>query len=183
MSMSFTVSDLVLAAFIALSLIGGWRAGTVRVLSRFAAVFIAYGVARYCSGWLAWLLQGMLPRLTPATEAGEKLLQLLYLFCDVDGLIARLLGLAAFIAVFLVSLWLVKKLANAVSGVFGRGLLGRLNQLLGALLALAIACAAILLFSDIFFPVFAQMGAEGPKAFMENSRFVVPGLHRLLLLI
>ena len=181
--MSFTVSDLVLAAFIALSLIGGWRAGTVRVLSRFAAVFIAYGVARYCSGWLAWLLQGMLPRLTPATEAGEKLLQLLYLFCDVDGLIARLLGLAAFIAVFLVSLWLVKKLANGVSSAFGRGLLGRLNQLLGALLALAIACAAILLFSDIFFPVFAQMGAEGPKAFMENSRFVVPGLHRLLLLI
>lgn len=183
MSMSFTVSDLVLAAFIVLSLIGGWRAGTVRVLSRFAAVFIAYGAARYCSSWLAWLLQGMLPKLTPATEAGEKMLQLLYLFCDVDGLIARLLGLVAFIAVFLIAFWLVKKLANAVSGVFGRGLLGRLNQLLGALLALAIACAAILLFNDIFFPVFAQMGAEGPKSFMGDSRFIVPGLQRLLLLI
>ena len=72
MSMSFTVSDLVLAAFIVLSLIGGWRAGTVRVLSRFAAVFIAYGAARYCSSWLAWLLQGMLPKLTPATEAEKK---------------------------------------------------------------------------------------------------------------
>ena len=183
MSMSFSVSDLVLAAFIVLSLIGGWRAGTIRVLSRFAAVFIAYGVARYCSGWLAWLLQSMLPQFTPATEAGEKLLQLLYLFCDVDGMIARLLGLAAFIAVFLITLWLVKKFANAISGAFGHGLLGRLNQLLGALLSLAIACAAILLLNDIFFPVFAQMGAEGPKAFMEDSRFVVPGLQRLLLLI
>lgn len=181
--MSFSVSDLVLAAFIVLSLIGGWRAGTVRVLSRFAAVFIAYGAARYCSGWLAWLLQGMLPKFTPATETGEKLLQLLYLFCDVDGLIARLLGLVAFIAVFLVSFWLVKKLANTVSGAFGHGLLGRINQLLGALLALAVACAAILLINDIFFPVFAQMGAEGPKTFIDNSRFVVPCLHRLLLLI
>lgn len=180
--MSFTVSDLVLAAFIVLSLIGGWRAGTIRVLSRFAAVFIAYGAARYCSGWLAWLLQSMLPKFTPATDAGEKLLQLLYLFCDVDGMIARLLGLAAFIVVFLVSLWLVKRLANAVSGTFGHGLLGRLNQLLGALLALAVACAAILLLNDIFFPVFAQIGAEGPQAFMDGSRFVVPGLHRLLLL-
>ena len=183
MSMSFSVSDLVLAAFIVLSLIGGWRAGTVRVLSRFAAVFIAYGVARYCSGWLAWLLQGVLPKIAPATEAGEKLLQLLYLFCDVDGLIARLLGLVAFIVVFIAAFWLVKKLANAVSGAFGHGLLGRLNQLLGALLSLAIACAAILLLNDIFFPVFAQMGAEGPKAFMENSRFVVPALHRLLLMV
>ena len=181
--MSFFLSDLVLAAFLVLAVIGGWRAGTIKVLSRFAAIFIAYAVARSCSGWLAWLLQGWLPQFTPATEAGEKLLLLLYLFCDVEGLIARLLGFVAFIAVFLLTLWLVKRLANALSSMFDHGLLGRLNQLLGAVLSLAIACVVLILLNDVFFPVFAQLGFTGPQSFLDSSQLVLPAIYRLLMLI
>ena len=181
--MLFTLSDLVLTAFLIWSLVAGWRAGTIKVLSRFAAIFIAYGVARAFSGWLAWLLQSLLPEPSPGTLAGEKLLTLLFLFCDVEGLVARLLGTVAFVIIFLVTLWLVRRLARALTGAFGHGLLGRLNQLLGAVLSLAIALAVILILNDIFFPVLAQMGIAGPQSFLDSSKLVLPALGRLLMLI
>ena len=181
--MFFSLSDLILAAFLILALIGGWRAGTVRVLSRFAAIIIAYTVARMFSGWLAWLVQGWLPHFAPATEAGEKLLVLLYLFCDVDGMVARLLGFVAFIVLFLVTMWLVKRIANLISDAFGHGLLGHIDSFLGAVVSVIIASVALLLFDDILFPVLAQLGLSGPQDFMDGSRLVLPELYRLLRLL
>ena len=181
--MSFPLCDLVLAVFLLLALRRGWQDGTVKVLARYASIIIAYIAARSCSGWLAWLIQGLLPELEPATEAGEKLLLLLYLFCDVEGLVARLLGLAVFAAVFFLTLWLVRRLASALTGLFGDGLLGRVNRLLGAVLSLLIGVVCLLLLNDIFFPVLARLGVEAPLEFMKSSRLVLPGLYRLLFLL
>ena len=181
--MSLSVCDLILAAVLLLSLSGGWQAGTVNVLSRFASIFIAYAAARSCSGWLAWLLRDLLPGFEPASDAGRQLLNLLYLFCDVDGMLARLVGLVAFVLVFIVVLRLVRRLAAGLTNAFGHGLLAHINKLLGASLSLVITAVALIIANDILFPVLAGLGVTGPQSFLAGSRIVLPGIYRLLMLL
>lgn len=181
--MSIPICDLVLAGFIVFAAAWGWWAGTINVIGKLGSLLLAYVAARTWGGYLASLVIGVLPQgFNLNTQAGDKLNAFFTLFGDANDLTARLIGLVAFVLIFVVVCWLVRLIARTLTGLFGHGLLGGVNRALGGLLAGLLAVAVILLLSEIFFPAFADMGlGDGGQSFFAQSRFILPLLRHWLL--
>lgn len=174
-----TVTDWVLAGLLIVAIFSGWRLGTINVIAKIGALILAYKAARVFSAPLAAYVMELLPGLSSSQpgEGSEKLDAFLSLFVSTDGLANRVATVVAFIVVFIIVCWLVKKIAYALTGMFGRGLLGQINRALGACCAAVIVAALILICADIIFPSLISLGL--PQAvgdFMEDSQLLLPWL-------
>lgn len=171
-----TVTDWVLGGFLLLSLLYGWRQGTINVVGRVGAIILAYAAARRYSASLALYVVERLPSLAGGSgESSEQLTAFLSLFINTDSIVNRLVEILLFIVIFVVVCWLVRQVAYALTGIFGRGLLGSINKSLGAALALVLALLIVLILADIVFPAVANMGiSEAPLAAMADSQVLMP---------
>ncbi len=178
-----TVSDWVLAGALLFALIGGWQWGTINVIAKIGALILAYQTARAFAAPAALYLAQLLPGLTGARQAGEepgKLGTLLSLIFDADSAGNRLLEILAFIVIFVVVCWLVRRIAAALTGLFGKGLLGKINQTLGAACAVILTAALILILNDIVLPSLVVLGLpDSVPAFMADSQIILPALKEL----
>ena len=175
------ISDWVLAAALLLAILSGWRLGTINVAARIGAVILAYYVAREFTAAAAAALVQAMPNLSNSLGESEKLLAVLSLFIKTDGLGNRLIEIVLFIIIFAAVCWLVRRIAYAMTGLFGRGLLGTVNRALGAALALALVLAVIILLADIALPALMNMGlGAAPLEFINSSLVVMPLLRSLL---
>ena len=170
-----TIADLVLLAFLVIAVLYGWRVGTINVVAKIGAVILAYNAGRTFSSTIAiWLIK-LLPGLQGKGESNEKLSAFLSLFIETDTLANRLVEIITFVIIFVVVCWVVKRIAYALTSLFGRGLLGKINHVLGAICGLLIMLAIILISTDIIFPAIADMGiGNGPRDFLNRSNFLLP---------
>ena len=179
-----TISDWVLAGFVILMIWYGWRQGTINVIAKVGALVLAYWAARRFAWIVADYLVRMLPVLSGKPGGNQKLDAFLSLFITTDGLASRIVELVVFVIIFVLVSWLVRRIAYALTGLFGRGLLGSINHALGAVVGFVLAVALILLLSDIVFPAFDRMGiGRQPLDFMHDSKLVLPWIRDLQRLI
>lgn len=178
-----TVSDWVLGAALLFALIGGWRWGTINVIAKIGALILAYQSARAFAAPVTLYLAQLLPGLTGARQAGGeagKFSALLALIFDTGSGGNRLLEIIVFIVIFVVVCWLVRRIAAALTSLFGRGLLGKINQALGAACALILMSALILILNDIVLPSLVILGLpDSAPAFMADSQLILPALKEL----
>lgn len=188
--MGITVADLVLAALLILAILYGWRWGTINVVAKVGSLVLAYYAARAFSALIATSLVDALPPFGGTAEAGEaasggdQLLSFLSLFIDTSSAANWLLEIVVFIIIFIVVNWAVRKIAYAVTSIFGRGLLGKLNSALGAFIALVLMIALIIIVTDIFLPACIDMGfGESVANFLATSTVLLPFMEYLAALL
>ena len=173
------LSDWILLAVLVLSLCYGWRMGTINVVAKIGAYILGYRLARTFAPMLAAYITEVFPN-AAAGGGSEKLNAFFSLFFanGSGGAVNRLMEIVAFLVIFTVVCWVVRKIAYALTGIFGRGLLGRLNRALGALAAFLIGLALIVIVTDVALPALTGMGmGPGPVEFFDNSQVVMPLLH------
>ncbi len=184
--MGITIADLVLAALLVLAILYGWRWGTINVVAKVGSLVLAYYTARAVSSLIAASLVEALPPFggTEESSGGETLLSFLSLFIDTSSAANWLLEIIVFIIVFILVNWAVRKIAYAVTSIFGRGLLGKLNSALGAFLSLVLMIALIIIVTDIVLPACIDMGfGEGVAAFFNKSTVLLPFMQSLAALL
>ena len=94
------------------------------------------------------------------------------------------LEIVVFIIIFIVVNWAVRKIAYAVTSIFGRGLLGKLNSALGAFIALVLMIALIIIVTDIVLPACIDMGfGESVANFLATSTVLLPFMEYLAALL
>jgi len=177
-----TVTDWVLTAALLFAVCGGWRWGTINVIARIGSLILAYQTARVFAVPAASYAAGLLPGLTGLgrQEGGGTLSTVLTLLVDPESAGNRFLEIVAFIIIFVIVCWLVRRIANALTGLFGRGLLGQINRALGAFCAFILMAAFILILNDIVLPVLAVLGLPSqPLDFLADSAWVLPALKEL----
>ncbi|MDO4732725.1 MAG: CvpA family protein [Bacillota bacterium] len=178
---SITVSDLILLGFLLLGAFYGWRLGTINVIAKIGAYVLGYQAARYASPFVASYIAELFPGIKetidkPALDAFFSL----FFNSDSGSIATRLLEVVSFVVVFTVVCWLVRRLAYAMTGAFGRGLLGSLNRALGAVASALICVVLIVVLTDVVLPALVGMGmGKAPLEFFEKSQIVVPALRNL----
>ena len=187
--MGINLADITLAALLILALIYGWRRGTINVVAKIGAWVIGYQAARTFSPVIAAYIAKALPSLAaPAAQNaasqsssdGGQLLKLLSIFVDTSGAVNRLLEIILFIIIFIVVGWLIRKVAYMLTGLFGRGLLGKINRAIGAFIALLLMIAIIIIIQNILLPVFADMVlGRGWLAFWQRSHVIMPFINNI----
>lgn len=184
--MNINVVDLVLAGVLILAIVYGWRWGTINVVAKVGALVLAYDLARTYSSVFTAFLVDMLPPLGGAAgsdttaESGQQLLSLLSLFIDTESVANRLLGIIVFIIIFIIVNWIVRRIAYALTGLFGRGLLGKINRAVGAFLSLVLMMAIIVIFDDIVLPTFIDMGfGTAIQEYLDRSALIMPFIRSL----
>lgn len=169
-------SDLILLGILLLGIWNGWRMGTIKVIAKLGSYVVGYRAARFFSPYVAAYIGEAFPNIANGAE-NTKLDALFSLFFDSagGGFISRLLEMAAFVIVFTIVCWLIRKLAFALTGIFGRGLLGQLNRALGAFVSFLIAIVLIFVLTDVVLPAFVGLGmGTAPMDFFDNSKIVMP---------
>lgn len=170
------ISDWVLLAVMVLAAWYGWRLGTINVVAKIGAYILGYRLARTFSSLLASYILEVFPQAT-AKPGGEKANAFFSLFFSGGGGGAahRLLEIVAFVIIFTLVCWMVRKIAYALTGVFSRGLLGQLNRALGALAAFLLGLAIIIIVADVVMPALERMGmGPGARHFFDSSLVVMP---------
>ena len=177
-----TLSDIILLGVVLLAIIYGWRMGTINVVAKIGAYLLGYRLSRYLSPFVAQYFAQSFPGMVSGGQ-NEKLQVFFSLFFNGSGsggFLTRLLEMIAFVVVFTASTWLIRKAAFAMTGIFGRGLLGRLNRAIGAFLAGLIVLALIVIVADIILPALTGLGMNSaPLDFFNNSSLVMPLLRNL----
>ncbi len=186
--MGITVADLVLAGVLILGILYGWRWGTINVVAKVGALVLAYQAARTFSGMIAEALVQVIPPFNAnieqaadgASNFGDQALNVLSLFINTSGAANRLVQIVVFIVIFILVNWLVRKIAYALTGIFGRGILGQLNKAIGAFVALLLAIVLIIVFTDIILPVCINIGfGDSVLAFLNRSAILLPFMRSL----
>jgi uncharacterized membrane protein required for colicin V production len=165
--------DLILLIILLLALLWGWFKGGVRVLAGLGALIIAYQVARYYSVFWAQPVINMLPE----QGSHSKLVDLITMFIDADVLALYAVRVVLFIIIFILTRWLINKLATLITGLFGSSVLGVINRVFGALLGGVIIALAIFYLHGIALPAIGDLGfdvAYTAQDIFEQSRFVLP---------
>ena len=186
--MGINIADIIIAILLILALLYGWRKGTVNVLAQAGSLILAYQAARACSAKIAAYLVNVLPPFNGTAAAGadegsRQALALLSLFLDTSTVANRLLEALLYIAIFIFVRWLVRKAARMLTGVFGRGLLGKLNKAIGAFAALVLMIALIVITVNIILPACVKMGfGHSWLMFFRRSALLMPILNGLSLL-
>jgi|WetSurMetagenome_2_1015567.scaffolds.fasta_scaffold175668_2 hypothetical protein len=186
--MNFSVADIVLACLLVLSILYGWRWGTINVVAKVGALVLAYNVARAYSSIIAAKLVDIIPalsnKLDSASEEGEKALALLSLFMDTSGITSKLLGMIVFIVIFVLVNWAVRRIAYTLTGIFGRGILGKINRALGAFISLVLMVAIIIIFDHVVLPACIDLGfGMQIETFLNSSKLIMPLINNLPSLI
>lgn len=179
--MGINIVDLVIIGVMLLAIMYGWRWGTINVVARIGALVIAYQAARAYSSVITAGLVNILPSLSAsagedsAAEGGQQLLAFLSLFLNTEGLTNKLLSMIVFMVIFVVVNWVIRKIAYTLTGIFGRGLLGKINRALGALISLVLMAAMIIIFNDIVLPACIDMGfGLKIEEFLQRSDLIMP---------
>ena len=176
------LSDIILLGVILLAAVYGWRMGTINVVAKIGAYLLGYRLSRYLSPYVAQYFAQSFPRMVSGGE-NEKLQAFFSLFFNSSGpggFLTRILEMIAFVVVFTASTWLIRKAAFAMTGIFSRGLLGRLNRAIGAFLAALIALALIMIVADVILPALTGLGMNSAALdFFNNSSLVMPLLRNL----
>lgn len=188
--MGISIADLVLAALLILAILYGWRWGTINVVAKIGSLVLAYHAARAFSALIATSLVDALPPLGSTAEpgqaasGGDQLLSFLSFFIDTSKAANVVLEIIVFIIIFVVVNWAVRKIAYALTSIFGRGLLGKLNSALGAFVAVVLMIALIIIFTDIILPACIDMGfGESVANFLAKSTVLLPFMEYLAALI
>ena len=168
-----TICDWILTAIIVFAVWSGWRQGIINVIGHVASVFIAYIVARSWSDDIVAYFSS--PDMSAGLESNQQLVAFLSLFINTDTLANRLLTMLAFIVLFVVTRWLIKKLSYMISSFFSHGLLRSLNRTFGAVLSFLLVLVLILILSDVVLPALVNMGfGSEPLNFIYSSKVVLP---------
>ncbi|NLF80095.1 MAG: hypothetical protein GX572_02760 [Clostridia bacterium] len=187
--MGFHIADIVLAGLLVLAILYGWRWGTINVVAKVGALVLAYQVARAYSAPIAAKLVHIIPALGEqldgaSEEGGRQLLAVLSVFMDTTGMTGRLLSMVVFIIIFVVINWAVRRIAYMLTGIFGRGLLGKINRALGAFIALALMVAIIIIFDQVLLPASIGLGfGMQIETFIDSSKLIMPLIRNLPLVI
>lgn len=165
--------DLILLAVLLLGLLWGWFRGGMRVLAGLGALIIAFQVARYYSQFWA---QPVVNRLPPPGSEG-KLINLITMFVDADVFAVHVVQVVLFIVIFILTRWLINKLAALLTGLLGNGLIGVINRVFGAVLGGVIISLAIVLIHREALTAIGGLGfdmAFAAQDYLEQSHFMLP---------
>lgn len=174
-------SDWILLAGVVLGILYGWRTGTINVVAKIGSYVLGYRLARAFSSVLAgWIAQSMPQPAVGASGAKWQAFFSLFFGDAAGGFLTRLLQAASFVIIFVAVTWLVRKIAFSLTGAFGKGLLGKLNRVLGAFLGLLVALGLISIFTEVLLPACARMGmGSGLRDFFDSSLLVMPLLKNI----
>ena len=165
--------DLILLVIVLLALLWGWFRGGVRVLAGLGALIVAFQVARYYSVFWAAPVVSILPE--PSGQGG--LMDLLTMFVDADVVALRIVQVVLFIIIFILTRWLINKLAALFTGLLGSSILAVINRVFGALLCGMIISILIMLIHRDLLTLIGNMGfdlAFSAQEYLERSQFVLP---------
>lgn len=175
------LSDWVLIGVLVLAVLFGWRWGTINVAAKIGSLIVGYLAARTYAAVIANAIVKAFPALTASGEGNEKLIAFLSLFIQTEGIANRLIQMVMFVLIFIVVSWAIRRIAYALTGIFGRGLLGKINRAFGALLSLALTALFVVILSDIVFPALVGLGVgQAPLAFLNSSQLILPFIHSIL---
>lgn len=176
------MSDIILFAVLVLAAYYGWRMGTINVVAKVGAYVLGYRLARYLSPFVAAYATQAFPQLAAISVSPEMdaFFSLFFGSGAAGGFVNRLLEMVAFVVVFTIVCWLVRKAAYALTGIFRRGLLGSLNRALGAFISLLIGFALIVILCDVILPALTGMGMSNAASdFFNESKIVMPLLREI----
>lgn len=184
--MGINIVDIVLIGILLLAIMYGWRWGTINVVARVGALVLAYQTARAYSSFITAYLVDILPFLSASAseegtaDGGQQLFAFLSFFIDTESITNKLLNMIVFIVIFVVVNWAIRKIAYTLTGIFGRGLLGKINRVLGAFISLVLMVVIITILNDIVLPACINMGF-GTKVveFLHSSGLIMPLIKEL----
>ena len=169
--------DLILLVILLLALLWGWFRGGVRVLAGLGALIVAFQVARHYSVFWATPVVNMLPE--PGTTS--KLLDFITMFVDADVLALRITQVLLFIVIFILTRWLINKLAALFTGLLGGSVLAVINRVFGAFLGGAIIALAMVLLHRNFLAFIGNIGFDmaftAQDYLSAHSQFILPLLY------
>ncbi len=167
-------ADWLLLGLLVLALFCGWRVGSIRVVAGCGSVIIGYQLAREFSAAFALRVTQSWPNLAPSGQEGD-LLQMLSLLIDTNTVANRLVQTAAFVVIFVVAVYLIRKLAHLLDGVFRGTILGVVNNALGAVCALAVFILGLQILLSYLFPVLdSNETVLAVERFLLQSQTVLP---------
>jgi uncharacterized membrane protein required for colicin V production len=168
--------DLILLGVLLLALLWGWFKGGIRVAAGLGGLIVGFQVARYYSVYWAAPVVEMLPE----SSGQSGLLGLISMFMDADVLATFLVQVVLFIIIFVLTRWLINKLASLLTSMFGGSILNVFNRICGALLGGAIlAVAIIFIYKDVLTAI-GELGfdiAFTAQEFLEHSQLILPLLY------
>ncbi len=166
--------DWVLLVILVLAILAGYRMGTIRVIAGVGSLILGYEFARSFSAPVAEYLTTLLPVFKPSTGAGEAM-SFISMFIDTTSAANRLLQIIAFVAIFIIVSWVLRKIAALLTSAFGHSLLGAINSGVGAVLMLILIGLLLLIFADNILPALVEMGLSKQLLVQfDSSKAVMP---------
>lgn len=166
--------DWVLLVILVLAILAGYRLGTIRVVAGVGSLVLGYQVARSYSAPVAEYLTTKLPVFSPSSGAGEAL-GFISMFIDTTSAANRVLQIVAFVAIFIIVSWILRKIAALLTSIFGHSLLGAINSGVGAVLMLILMGLLLLIFADNILPALVEMGLSNQLLQQfDSSQAVMP---------
>ena len=179
--MSVYFVDILLLAILTFSAIYGWYLGTINVVGKIGAIVLAYYLARTFSTKIAAFIISLFSNSDNSTvEEGKEVWSFLSLFFDTTEVTNGFLGIIIFIIIFILVNWVVKRIAYALTSIFGNGVLSKINRAIGALIALVLMVGILIIIENIVVPTFLSMGfGDQIEEFFQRSQLIMPFLRSL----
>ena len=170
--------DLILLVIVLLALLWGWFSGSVRLLAGLGALFVAYQVARYSSLFWAAPVANMLTQ----QEGQSKLMDLATMFVDADVLTTRVVQVVLFVIIFILTRWLINKMASLTTNLFGGSIVGTINRVFGALLGGAVVSLLVFFIHTVALTFIGESGLDlafTAQDILQQSKFVLPLMYNV----
>lgn len=173
------LADLVIIGFLILAFLFGWKKGTIVVLANIGSIVIGYQVARAVSAIIAEKITASISMIEPESLS-SGFISILSLLIDTNAVANRLVEIIVFIIIFIIVNWVIRALANILTGLFGGSILGKINRAIGALLALLLGAAIVIIAVEIILPTIVELGfGKEVLSFMQGSEYLLPYLYSL----
>ena len=166
------LADLVLFALLLLAVFCGWQLGMIRVLGGIGSYVLGYLAARKFSAAFAERLTESVGFIKPDMSDNE-LWSFLSLFIDTGVLANRIIQTLAFVVIFIVVVFLIKKLVLLLHSVFKGTVLGGVDSFFGAFCLLVIFVVFINIYLLVIVPVFGE-SLTAVTDFIKQSQVVLP---------
>lgn len=178
--MNLVQADWILAVILLLGILIGWKTGAIKVVAGIGSLIIGYTIAREYSASIAAALSSYIPALT--TDKSNSVFTVLSLLIDTNAVANRAVQVIVFIILFVVVVWVIRRLAGLLDKVFRGTLVGAVNGALGAFFCLVIFMILLNVFDTTVFPFLAKNNNSAQTAlnYLEDSQVVMPFIQNTL---
>lgn len=170
------IADWVLLAGSLLSILIGWNSGTIRILAGLGSLILGWQAARafayYLASWFSQLVGGA----SSATSEGG-VWNSIYLFLDGSSILDKIFYVIAFIIIFVLVVFIIRRIASALSRILKSTILGLLDRAVGAFFGIFIFAIILNIICTMILPFLGDSGVFlDLKVFLNSSQYILPWL-------